>query len=67
MSMYTSETVDYSSGENKNPGIKKDMVWFSFMVLNATFSNISVILWRSILLLEETGVPGKNHRHVASH
>jgi len=24
------------------------------MVLNATFNNISVILWRSVLLVEET-------------
>jgi len=29
------------------------------MVLNATFNNISVILWRSVLLVEETGVPGE--------
>jgi hypothetical protein len=27
----------------------------------------SVISWRSILLVEETGVPGENHRPVASH
>jgi hypothetical protein len=26
------------------------------MVFNATFSNISVILWQSDLLVEETGV-----------
>ena len=32
------------------------------MVLNATFNNISVISWRSVLLMEETGVPGENHR-----
>ena len=32
-----------------------------YMVLNATFNNISVILWRSVLLVEETGVPGENH------
>ena len=32
-----------------------------FMVFNATFNNISVILWRSVLLVEETGVPGENH------
>ena len=25
------------------------------MVFNATFNNISVISWRSVLLLEETG------------
>jgi hypothetical protein len=36
------------------------------MVFNATFNNISVISWRSALLVEETGVPGENHRHVAS-
>ena len=37
------------------------------MVLNATFNNISVISWLSVLLVEETGVPGENHRPVASH
>jgi len=37
------------------------------MVFNATFNNISVILWRSILLVEETGGPVENHRPVASH
>ena len=31
-------------------------VWF--MVFNATFNNISVISWRLVLLVEETGVPG---------
>jgi hypothetical protein len=30
------------------------------MVFNTTFNNISVILWRSVLLEEETGVPGEN-------
>jgi hypothetical protein len=24
------------------------------------FNNVSVILWRSVLLMEETGVPGEN-------
>ena len=38
-----------------------------FMVLSATFNNISVISWRSVLLVEETGGPGENHRPVASH
>ena len=37
------------------------------MVFNATFKNISVISWRSVLLVKETAVPGKNHRPVASH
>jgi len=37
------------------------------MVFNATFNNILIILWPSALLVEETGVPGENHRPVASH
>jgi energy-converting hydrogenase Eha subunit E len=41
------------------------LVWF--MVFNATFNTISVISWRSVLLVEETGVPGENYRPVASH
>jgi hypothetical protein len=28
------------------------------------FNNISVISWRSVLLVEETGGPGENHRPV---
>jgi hypothetical protein len=31
-----------------------DLVCFGFMVFNATFNNISVISWRSVLLVEET-------------
>jgi len=41
--------------------------WFGLMVFNATFNNISVISWRSVLLVEETGGPGDNHRPAASH
>jgi len=37
------------------------------MVFNATFNNISVISWRSVLLMEETGGPEENHRLVVSH
>jgi len=37
------------------------------MVFNATFNNISVISWLSILLVEETEVPGENHRPAARH
>ena len=37
------------------------------MVFNATFNNISVISWRSVLLVEETGGSRENHRPVASH
>jgi len=37
------------------------------MVFNATFNNISVISWQSVLLMEETGVPGENHRTASRH
>jgi len=36
-------------------------------MFNATFHNISDILWRSVLLVEETEVPGENHRPAVSH
>jgi len=36
-------------------------------VFNVTFNNIADITWMSFLLVEETGVPGENHRPAASH
>jgi hypothetical protein len=38
-----------------------ELVWF--MVFNATFNNISVISWQSVLLV----VPGEIHQPAASH
>jgi hypothetical protein len=54
------------------PTLKKKLNYdisdgFVFMVFNATFNNIKAILWRSVLLVEETRVPRENHRPVASH
>ena len=37
------------------------------MVLNATLSNISVISWQSVLLVEETGVLGESHQLATNH
>ena len=37
------------------------------MVFNANFNNILVISWRSVLLVEETGVPRENHQPAACH
>ena len=35
------------------------------MMFKATFNNTSLILWRSVLLVEETGVPGgRKHHHM---
>ena len=39
-------------------------VWVWFMVFNASFNNISVIMWQSVLLVQESG---ENHRPVTSH
>jgi len=36
-------------------------------VFNATFNNISAILLQSVLLVEETGIPGENQQPVTSH
>jgi len=36
------------------------------MVFNATFNNISVISWRSVLLVEETGGLGENLSQVTN-
>jgi hypothetical protein len=42
--------------------------WFGwFMVLNATFNNISVISWLLVFLVEETGVPGESKRPPTNH
>ena len=43
------------------------VLFVCLMVFNATFNNISVISWQSVLLVEETGAPGENHRPATSH
>jgi hypothetical protein len=54
--------------EKKTPiEISSFLMFVCLMVFNATFNNISVISWRSVLLVEETGGPGENHWAVASH
>jgi hypothetical protein len=37
-----------------------------YLVFNATFSNISAISWRPVLVVEEAGVPRENQRPRAS-
>jgi len=44
----------------RDSGWKRRMI----MVFNAMFNNISVISWRLVLLVEETG---ENHRPITSH
>jgi len=50
------------------------LLWFLYwnahqyrLVFNATFNNISVISLWSVLLVEESRVPGENNRPVVSH
>jgi hypothetical protein len=35
--------------------------------VHASLNNISLISWRSVLLMEETGVLGEKHQPAASH
>jgi hypothetical protein len=37
------------------------------MKLSVTFNNISVMSWWSVLLVEETEVPGENRRPASNH
>jgi hypothetical protein len=39
---------------------------YGFIVFNTTFSNISAISWRPVLVVEEAVVPGENHQPWAS-
>jgi hypothetical protein len=48
------------------PDINRLRLRVRVMVFNVTFTYISVISWRPVLLVEETGIPGENHRHAAS-
>ena len=59
--------------ENLTACYKVSLQWMKnsddwLIVFNATFSNISVISWRPVLVLmvEEAGIPGENHRQWAS-
>ena len=44
-------------------------LWIRFkaVVFNNIINNISAITWRLVLLVEETEVPGENHRHATNH
>ena len=47
--------------------LTNNLLQYRLMVFGATFNDISVISWRSVILVEEIGVSGENHRPVASH
>jgi hypothetical protein len=54
---FNSNRIQHTSG----------LIWFGFMVFNSSFNNISVISWRSVLLVEETGIPWENHWLIESY
>jgi hypothetical protein len=49
------------------PNCFERQMFVCLMIFNATFKNISVISSRSVLLVEEIGEPGENHRPAAGH
>ena len=55
--------MNFSNTEQEKCNLYRGQV----MVFNTTFINISTISWISVLLVEETGVPGENHLPTASH
>ena len=60
--MHKNNYMNGISSESKNIWRKVDaLVRVKFMMLNVTFNNISSISWLSVLLVEETRVPGENH------
>ena len=64
---YRKQASNRNINRMKNINIEVSVCLFvCLMVFNATFNNISVRSWRSVLL-EETGGPGENHRPVARH
>jgi len=62
--MYTCVKVVGFASVSTIVGLKIGWLWVMAMMFNATFNNISVIPWRSALLVEVTG---ENYRPVASH
>jgi hypothetical protein len=69
---HDSFTLPYFCVSNQDLDIHRKMLWHFcvqwfewqwIMVFNATFNNISVILWWSVLLMEETGVPWQTWSH----
>jgi len=47
--------------------LSKQIIRVRVLVFNFIFNNVSVISWQSVLLMEETRVPGENHQPVDSH
>jgi hypothetical protein len=67
-------SIAWGSGEPNiywNHLIREEIITFCsrgrVMLFNATFNNIAVISWGSVILVEEARVLGENHQLVANH
>ena len=65
-SYYCAECRQRWIGKKLSTRTMAGLVWWIYGVL-CYFNNISVMSWRSILLVKETGISGEDHRHAASH
>jgi hypothetical protein len=63
---YPEKATDLPQVTDKLHQINLYLNFSEFMVFNITFNNISAISWHSVLFVEETGVPGENHRSAVS-
>ena len=54
--------VSYTMNVNLKENVRVHRLWCLIPPCN-----ISITSWRSVLLLEETGVPGENNRQASSH
>ena len=58
------KSLTFEKGTNHD---SKATIYVKVMVFYATFSNHLAMSWWSVLLEDETGMPGENHRPVTSH
>jgi hypothetical protein len=55
------------NSENQSVFIQHSECRVRLMLFNATFNNFSVTSYQSVLLVEETWIPGEHHRPVTRH
>ena len=60
-------TLVSSTNKTDRHDITEIVLKVALNIINQTNNNISVISWRSVLLVEETGGPGEKHQPVAGH
>ena len=64
--VYNGQRWTLRDGKNLHVTFESDELKLKIFMFNATFNNISAILLRSVLLMEETVVLGEKHLSAAS-